>query len=89
MADHQDDDHDADRDDWTYPLGWDSSYEIVLALMAAYPDAHVEAIGLQQLKAMILGLPAFQDDPALAHDDLLCEILKEWYEESTAGFSGT
>lgn len=79
---------DAQDDDWIYPLGWDSTYEIVRALMAAHPDAHVEDIGLQELKAMILALPAFEDDPALAHDDLLCEILKEWYEESTADFSG-
>jgi FeS assembly protein IscX len=62
-------------------LDWDASYEIVLALMRTYPDMDVNAVGLKQLKDMIIALPNFADDPTLAHDGLLREILREWFEE--------
>jgi FeS assembly protein IscX len=67
-----------------YPLVWEASYEIVLALMRHYPAADIEQVGLQQLHQMVVALPGFADDPALAHDALLASILREWYEESTA-----
>lgn len=60
---------------------WDASYEIILALMRHYPDVDVEAVGIVQLKEMILALPGFYDDPEIAHERLLCDILREWYEE--------
>ncbi|GAB4550310.1 MAG: hypothetical protein OHK0023_16050 [Anaerolineae bacterium] len=68
------------------PLGWDATYEIVLALMQQFPSADLDQVGLHQLKSMILGLPNFADDPALAHDDLLADILREWWEETHADF---
>jgi FeS assembly protein IscX len=71
-----------------YPLVWDASYEIVLALMDVYPKMDLSQLGLAQLKAMIVTLPAFADDPSLAHDGLLTSILREWYEETdTEGFA--
>jgi len=63
-------------------LSWDASYEIILALMEAYPDINVEDVGTEQLRQMILGLPNFIDDPALMYDGLLDDILREWYEET-------
>jgi FeS assembly protein IscX len=69
-------------DNTNNPLCWDASYEIILALARHYPDVHVEEVGLAQLKAMILALPGFQDDPQIASDDLLKNILREWYEEA-------
>gem|GEM_PF-3703345 len=33
---------------------------------------------------MIVALPDFVDDPTLAHDGLLTEILREYYEEATS-----
>jgi len=66
------------------PLCWDATYEIVLALMAHYPHINVDNVGIQQLKQLILDLPGFADDPAIAHDRLLSDILREWYEESDA-----
>lgn len=63
-------------------LSWDASYEIILALMGAYPDFDVEAVGTEQLYQMILGLPNFIDDPALMYDGILDDILREWYEET-------
>lgn len=64
------------------PLYWESSYEIVLSLQAHYPEMDVESVGLQQLQEMIVALPGFADDPALANDVLLADILREWYEET-------
>ena len=63
-------------------LSWDASYEIILALMEAYPDIDVEDVGTEQLRQMILQLPNFIDDPALMYDGLLDDILREWYEET-------
>ncbi len=65
-------------------LYWESSYAIVLALMDAYPDVEIETVGIHQLREWIVGLPDFADDPALVNDDILTEILREWYEEANA-----
>lgn len=62
-------------------LTWDASYEIIRALQQHYPAQRAENAGLAQLKALIIALPNFEDDPDLAHDALLREILREWYEE--------
>lgn len=62
-------------------LDWDSSYEIVLALMESYPDAILENLGLDKLNALIVSLPGFADDPDLVNDQILQAILREWYEE--------
>ena len=63
-------------------LSWDASYEIILALMEAYPNIDVESVGTEQLRQMVIGLPNFIDDPALMYDGLLDDILREWYEET-------
>ncbi|RMG79107.1 MAG: Fe-S assembly protein IscX [Chloroflexi bacterium] len=64
-----------------FPLHWDASYEIVLALIEAHPEVDVELVGLQQLYEWIIALPNFVDDPQLANEDILNDILREWYEE--------
>lgn len=63
-------------------LYWEASYEIVQALMRTYRDVEIDSVGIQQLYRMIIDLPDFADDPALANDDILNDILREWYEES-------
>ncbi len=65
-------------------LYWEHTYEIVLALMDAHPHADIEQIGIEQLNQWVLALPNFADDPALANDEILQDILREWYEESIA-----
>ncbi len=65
-------------------LYWDSSYEIVLSLIEAYPDVDVELVGMEQLLSLIVSLPNFADDPALVNEGILKDILREWYEEVTA-----
>ncbi len=62
-------------------LQWDSSYEIVLALMERYPNAELESVGLDELNRRIVNLPDFDDDPALVNDAILKAILRDWYEE--------
>lgn len=65
------------------PLYWDSSYEIVLQLLERYPTTDLDTLSLQDLYTRIVTLPSFVDDPTLAHDDLLTEIFREYYEEAT------
>lgn len=62
-------------------LTWDSTYEIVLALIEHHPEMDVESIGTQQLYELITALPNFGDDPLLVNDGILNDILREWYEE--------
>ncbi len=63
------------------PLYWDASFEIVLSLKERYPDINLDSIGLDQLFQTIVALPGFVDDPELANEGILSEILREWYEE--------
>ena len=64
-----------------HKIYWDSTYEIVLSLIDMHPDADLDAMGLQQLNQLIVALPDFADDPELANEGILTEILREWYEE--------
>lgn len=65
-------------------LYWDATYEIVLALMEAYPDIDLDDLGLDELGGLISSLPAFADDPDLVNDAILRGILRDWYEENGA-----
>ncbi len=62
-------------------LYWEDTYELVLALMEAYGEVDLDALGLQQLGEMVMRLPDFADDPLLVNADILTDILREWYEE--------
>jgi FeS assembly protein IscX len=65
-------------------LYWDSYYEIVLNLIATHPDVDFDRVGLAELHGWIIALPGFDDDPNMATDDILDEILCQWYEEANA-----
>lgn len=62
-------------------LYWDATYAIVVTLMAHHPQRSPEDVGLQELAEMVGSLPGFQDDPALATDQILLDIQATWYEE--------
>lgn len=64
-------------------LYWDATYEIVLSLMSTYPDVEIDTIGLNQLYQYVTTLPNFADDPRIVSEEILNEILREWYEEVT------
>lgn len=65
-------------------LYWESSYEIVLRLMEAHREVNVEDVGTEQLYRWIIALPEFADDPSLANESILTDILREWYEEESS-----
>jgi len=62
-------------------LNWESIYAIALALKAAHPEVELENVSLQMIFKWTLVLPGFEDDPALANDDILAAIYQDWYEE--------
>ena len=65
-------------------LYWDATYEIVLSLIDNHADANLDEMGLQQLYDLIVALPGFADDPELANEGILTDILREWYEETNS-----
>ncbi len=65
----------------TGPLNWESSYAIALELKRTHPGADIENISLGMIFKWTLALPEFQDDPALANDDILLAIYQDWFEE--------
>lgn len=65
-------------------LYWESSYEIVLTLMEEFPEIDIESVGIEQLYQMVIALPDFADDPELANENILKQLLREWYEETSA-----
>lgn len=62
-------------------LNWESSYAVALALRETHPDVDMEEVSLQMIFAWTVALAGFNDDPALANDDILLAIYQDWYEE--------
>ncbi|NUM44555.1 MAG: Fe-S cluster assembly protein IscX [Anaerolineales bacterium] len=63
------------------PLVWDASYAIAKALQASHPDVDMEEVSLRAIYQWTLALPAFDDDPELANDEILTAIYLDWLEE--------
>lgn len=66
-------------------LNWEASFAIALALKHKYPGADIEAVTLKQIYDWTLALPEFDDDPALANDEILYAIYQDWFEEYIHG----
>ena len=64
------------------PLNWESIYAIALALKEAHPQVELLNVSLQMIFNWTVALPAFEDDPALANDDILAAIYQDWFEET-------
>ena len=62
-------------------LNWEATYALALALKAAHPLLKLEDVSLQMIYKWSLELPGFEDDPALANDDILLAIYQDWFEE--------
>jgi len=62
-------------------LIWESTFAIALALKKAHPDVDMETITLGDIQEWTLALADFDDDPALANDEILSAIYQDWYEE--------
>ncbi len=63
-------------------LTWDDSYAIALALREQHPQIDLESVSLEMIYRWTVALPDFDDDPALANDDILTAIVQEWLEEA-------
>jgi FeS assembly protein IscX len=63
-------------------LVWDAVYEIALALRKRFPRAELEEVSLEDIFTWTLSLPGFEDDPALANEEILLAIYQEWFEEN-------
>jgi FeS assembly protein IscX len=60
---------------------WDDSYAIACALKENHPDVELENVTLNMIYTWTIALEHFVDDPELANDEILTEILQEWLEE--------
>jgi FeS assembly protein IscX len=62
-------------------LIWENSYAIALALRKLFPTIQLEDVSLNMIYHWTISLNGFEDDPALANDDILSAIYQEWFEE--------
>mgnify|MGYP001600073908 CR=1 FL=1 len=66
-------------------MNWESTYAIALELRRLHPDVNMEDVSLQQIYKWTLELSEFEDDPALANDDILHAIFQDWFEVNING----
>lgn len=66
-------------------LHWEATYAIAMELRRNHKDVNIEEVTLQQIYRWTLDLSEFEDDPALANDDILYAIYQDWYEEHIHG----
>jgi FeS assembly protein IscX len=56
-----------------------------MELRRQHKDVNIEEVSLQQIYKWTLELSEFEDDPALANDDILYAIYQDWFEENIHG----
>ena len=66
-------------------LTWESTYAIALELRRQHKDVKIGDVTLGQIYKWTLELSEFEDDPALANDDILYAIFQDWFEENIHG----
>ena len=66
-------------------LNWEATYAIAMELRRQHKDVNIEEVTLQQIYDWTLALSEFEDDPALANDDILYSIYQDWFEENIHG----
>ncbi|MCC6298518.1 MAG: Fe-S cluster assembly protein IscX [Anaerolineales bacterium] len=66
-------------------LSWESTFAIALELKRRHKDTNIEDVTLKQIYDWTLALPDFDDDPALANDEILHAIYQDWFEEHIHG----
>ena len=59
---------------------WESTSASALALHAAHPSANLTDVSLSLIYTWTLALEGFEDDPALANDEILSAIYQDWFE---------
>jgi len=66
-------------------LNWEATYAIALELRRQHPGVNIEEVTLKQIYDWTIKLQEFEDDPALANDDILYTIYQDWFEENING----
>jgi FeS assembly protein IscX len=63
-------------------MKWTDSREIAIALAEAHTDADPARIRFTDLRALVLALPGFADDPAHCGEKILEAIQMAWIDEA-------
>ncbi len=62
------------------PLTWEATFALAERLRQQHPDVDLAQVSLGQIYRWVAALPDFDDDLALANDDILMAIYREWLE---------
>ena len=62
------------------PLTWEATYALAERLQAEHPEVDLEQVSLGQIYRWIAAWADFEDDLALANDDILLAVYREWLE---------
>ncbi len=62
------------------PLTWEATFALAERLHQQHPSIALEDVSLGQIYRWVVALPDFDDDPALANDEVLLAIYREWLE---------
>jgi len=63
-------------------MKWTDSRDIAFALLEKYPDQDPAKVNFVDLRAWVLALPGFSDDPKRCGEKILEAIQMAWIEES-------
>jgi FeS assembly protein IscX len=63
-------------------MKWTDSREVAIALAGAHPDVDPARVRFTDLRAYVLALPGFADDPAHCGEKILEAIQMAWIDES-------
>jgi FeS assembly protein IscX len=63
-------------------MRWTDSREIAIALAEAHPDVDPERVNFVDLRAWVLALEGFDDDPKRSGEKILEAIQQAWIEEA-------
>ena len=62
-------------------MKWTDAEDIAIALHEKFPTVNPLAVRFTDLRAWVLALPAFDDDPAASNEARLEAIQMAWHEE--------
>jgi FeS assembly protein IscX len=63
-------------------MKWIDSREIAIALAEAHPDADPTRVNFVELRAWVIALDGFDDDPKRSGEKILEAIQQAWIEEA-------
>ncbi len=63
-------------------MKWTDSRDVAIALSEAHPDVDPARLRFTELRAWVLALPGFDDDPAHSGEKILEAIQAAWIDEA-------